>query len=295
MKAIFFYLVALLLLLEQSRCTAFARSITSSLSKSNVPGNGKRKDTVREMKTFSRDRKFTARSSSTDSIGYIARSAPFLVAQKAAPIAATVSVKDAVAKGLGYVLAAGAMTVYTPILLNLVKTKSAKGYSVATWVFNVIGLTMAALYPFKRGYLVTTYVEILMIAIQSVGILGLVCTFQERSREYMIGMGLFLSAVTAIIALPMSSDALNIMQLAAILICNYANLPQILLTFKSGVSSWSWITAAMSMAGNLIRVYTTLALTKDKLVLSGYVLGFVSNAVLFAQCFIYPPATPSPK
>lgn len=77
------------------------------------------------------------------------------------------------------------------------------------------------------------------------------------------------------------------MQLLAIVICNYANIPQILLTFKTKKAKWSWITASMSMAGNFIRILTTMQLTQDMLIMSGNLLGLVTNAILLFQVWLY--------
>lgn len=156
-----------------------------------------------------------------------------------------------------------------------------------TWIYNLIGLTIACLYPYKKGFGVSTYIEILAIAIQSAGILGLICYYQDKLKEYVLGMLAFAASCTFICVTKVPSNILSWMQIAAIIICNYANIPQILLTFQTKKATWSWITSFMSMAGNLIRVFTTIQLTKDTLVLSGNALGFLTNLILFAQVFIY--------
>jgi hypothetical protein len=43
----------------------------------------------------------------------------------------------------------------------------------------------------------------------------------------------------------------------------------------------------MSMGGNLIRIFTTIQLTKDPLVMSGYCLGFATNLILLSQVIFY--------
>jgi hypothetical protein len=131
-------------------------------------------------------------------------------------------------------------------------------------------------------------VELILLAAQSIGILGLICYYQQLTKEYLAFMVVFVSAtfVTTITHIP--SSILQATQIAAILVCNYANIPQIILTFRRGKASWSPITAAMSMAGNLIRIFTTFQLAAgDKLILGGYILGFVTNAILLAQVLFY--------
>ena len=77
------------------------------------------------------------------------------------------------------------------------------------------------------------------------------------------------------------------LQVGATISNNYAQLPQILLSFKMKKSSWSIISAGLSTIGNVIRVFTTATLTGDPLILYGHVLGATTNAILAAQILIY--------
>lgn len=194
---------------------------------------------------------------------------------------------DVIAKVLGYVIGAGSMAVYLPILLSLLKNKSSDGFSAQTWVFNLLGISLACIYPIKKLFPLSTFVELTLLVAQSVGILGLICYYQGMMKEYTGFMVAYALVGFYAIATPIPSTALQATQVAAILVCNYANIPQIVLTFRRKKASWSPITSAMSAAGNLIRIFTTFQLTKDPLVLSGYLLGFFTNAVLLAQSVFY--------
>ncbi len=50
----------------------------------------------------------------------------------------------------------GAMSLYTPIALNLYKNKNADGFSTATWIYNIIGMGIACIYPYKKGARILT-------------------------------------------------------------------------------------------------------------------------------------------
>lgn len=93
-------------------------------------------------------------------------------AAAAATTAAPSTVGTIVAKALGYVIGVGSLAVYLPIVFSLLKKKSADGFSVATWVFNLMGITLAVIYPLKKGFPVSTFVELLLLVFQSTGILG---------------------------------------------------------------------------------------------------------------------------
>ena len=77
------------------------------------------------------------------------------------------------------------------------------------------------------------------------------------------------------------------LQLGATIINNYAQVPQIILSFKLKKSSWSIISAGLSTIGNAIRVFTTATLTRDPLILYGHILGTTTNALLAAQILMY--------
>lgn len=194
---------------------------------------------------------------------------------------------DVAAKILGYTMGAGSLMLYSPIILKLLNTKTADGFSHETWLFNLIGLTAAVVYPFKKGFPMSTYVEILILCIQSFGILGLLCSYKGLLGEYTVGMGVYLATTISLLAFDLPATILGLLQWIAILVCNYAQIPQILLTYRTKKASWSPITAIMSMVGNTVRVFTTLQLTGDKLVLSGNLMGLLCNLTLLTQCWLY--------
>eukprot|EP01038_Epipyxis_sp_PR26KG_P014631 gene14631-19651_t len=199
----------------------------------------------------------------------------------------TNSVGSMVAKILGYIMGIGSMSIYTPIIIDLLKAKNADGFSVATWIFNIVGVSLAAYYPLKRGFPLSSFIELIVIAVQAVFVLGLISYYKNQMLIFSLGMVIFSLLSFVMMTISVSSSFLNMVQILAILLCNYANVPQIMLTFKTRNASWSPITAGMSVVGNLIRVYTTIQLTGDWLVLSGYSLGFATNSILLVQSLFY--------
>ena len=221
----------------------------------------------------------------------LARSKAATAAPVIAKAAVTSSVAaasgDAVAKVLGYLMGAGSLLLYSPIILKLLNTKHADGFSELTWLFNLVGLSAAVLYPYKKGFPLSTYVELLNLAIQSSAILGLVCSFKGLFDAYLAGMAIYLAVMTCLLKFTLPPQFLSAVQVVALIVCNYACIPQIMLTFRTKQASWSPITAIMSMVGNIVRVFTTIQLTGDKLVLGGNLVGLVNNLTLLAQCLIY--------
>lgn len=91
----------------------------------------------------------------------------------------------------------------------------------------------------------------------------------------------------ALFTAPIPDKILGVLQGVSIIACNYAMVPQIYLTFKTKKAGWSFITASMSLCGCLVRVFTTMQLTKDPIVLSGYLLGAANNLIVLLQILAY--------
>eukprot|EP01032_Pedospumella_encystans_P009703 gene9703-11408_t len=193
-----------------------------------------------------------------------------------------------IAKILGYMVGIGAMCLYVPIIGSLISSKDSSGYSVSTWVLNVLGSMLAIAYPIKKSFPVSTYFEMISGLVQGVLILGLICLYQGLGVPYLQGMVPLLGLFATFVAYDKLSDrVLQSLQVAAIIVCTYANIPQIVLTFQQRRASWSAITAGLSTIGCIIRIFTTLQLTKDKLTLLGYSLGLTTNVILLSQIVWY--------
>ena len=196
--------------------------------------------------------------------------------------------KSIVARILGYSMGAGAMALYIPIILKLMKEKEnvAEGMSIQTWVMNVIGFTAATLYPMKCGFAFASYVDMFLLTIQAIIVMGITCFYRGYKQSFTIGLGVYLLSTISLIAAPLPSSLFSSLQIFAIIICNYANFPQILMAARSGIASWSSLTAAMSTGGNLIKMFTTVKLTGDKLIFIGHGLGALTNGILLTQCLL---------
>ena len=196
--------------------------------------------------------------------------------------------KSLVARILGYSMGAGAMALYIPIILKLINEKEivADGMSIQTWIMNVIGFTAATLYPMKCGFAFASYVDMFLLTIQAIVVMGITCFYRGFIKSYTIGLGIYLLATISLIIAPLPSSLFSSLQIFAIIICNYANFPQIIMAARSGVASWSIVTAAMSTGGNLIKMFTTVKLTGDKLIFVGHGLGALTNGILLAQCIL---------
>ena len=158
------------------------------------------------------------------------RKSAIIAAASTAVSHSSTTIADLVAKGLGYVMGLGAVAVYLPIVIKLLSSKSSEGLSLQTWIFNLLGLSLSVYYPFKKGFPISTYIELITVAVQSFFILFLVCYYRDMTSQYFMGIAAFAVVATALSVAAVPASVLNAIQFISIILCNYANVPQILLT-----------------------------------------------------------------
>lgn len=184
-------------------------------------------------------------------------------------------------------MAAGAMSLYTPMIYSLIKNKNADGYSPQTWAFNLLGLTACIAYPFRKGFPISTYIENVALWAQSIVILTLISSYQKSLLKLAGGAAVYALATALLFLAPFPPKFLGTIQILSTVFCNYALLPQIYMNWKRKSAKWSAFSALLSAGGNFIRVFTTLQLTQDKLILGGHMLGFIMNSILLMQIYFY--------
>ena len=196
---------------------------------------------------------------------------------------------DTVANILGYVMGYGSLFLYVPIIFDLAtKGGYAEGCSLVTWTASLAGLSLSCIYPMKKGFAISTYLEFVVLSIECFFICGTISVMQGRTTGFIIGSSIYSLLYLALMKFELNPRMLSFIQIVSLLVCNYALVPQILLNAHTKRYGWSEITAFLSASGNALRIFTTLQLTKDRLVLIGFLIGFTSNSVLFAQSYIYP-------
>jgi mannose-P-dolichol utilization defect protein 1 len=82
--------------------------------------------------------------------------------------------------------------------------------------------------------------------------------------------------------------ALTALQACSTTMMTGAIVPQIVSNFRSRSSGgWSPVTAALCVAGNMARVFTTAQQTGDRLLLCGFAVGATLQATLLTQCLLF--------
>lgn len=206
-------------------------------------------------------------------------------------VSASLSASDSewLANGLGYVVGAGSLLLYTPIAAKIIRQRSADGLVLSTWWLKLTSYAASDIYAYRNGYPITQYIETLVITFEAGVILLLVGYLQKRldGRFALITFGTGSAALWALTAAPPSGLAAA--QAASTLLNTGALLPQLALNArKRSAGDYSPITASLACTGCLIRIFTTNELAGgDPLLLAGFVAGFALNAALLAQVIYF--------
>jgi len=141
------------------------------------------------------------------------------------------------------------------------------------------------------GFPFSTYGETSFILVQDVAIATLILVYSARTP---IAVAFLVGVASAIYALLVDTSGLvgdaqmKTLQAGAGVLGVASKLPQILTVYsQGGTGQLSAFAVFNYLLGSLSRIFTTLQEVDDKLILGGFVAGFVLNAVLAGQMVYY--------
>lgn len=199
-----------------------------------------------------------------------------------------------IATGLGYLIGAASILLYTPIAIRVLRTKSAEGLAISTWWLKVTSYTCTDVYNIKNGFPLAAFSESLVITGEAAVILGLVAFYQRR-----VDVQTFLLAVIYVVvtswalfaptSVGPSDSAIAFAQELSIALNVASLLPQLKQNFiRKSSGSYSSVTASLASAGCTIRLFTTFELANgDPLLLVNYGVALALNLSLLLQIIYY--------
>lgn len=204
-----------------------------------------------------------------------------------------------ISKALGYVIIATSSIVKLPQILKLTNSRSATGLSLTSYILETTGYLVTLAYSIRAGYPFSTFGETGFILVQDVIITALILLYTSRAGYAGAFIALVLAALYALLspANLISASQMSTLQAGAGIIGVASKIPQILTVASAGTTGQlSAFTVFNYLAGSASRIFTTMReVPDDKLILGGYVAGFVLNAVLAAQMVWYWNANTSGK
>ncbi|KAM5468320.1 hypothetical protein MauCBS54593_005061 [Microsporum audouinii] len=207
----------------------------------------------------------------------------------------------AISKALGIAIVLFSAIVKVPQILKLISSRSAAGVSFTSYALETTSFLITLAYNARQGFPFSTYGEVALIAVQDIVVSVLVLVFSGQTAS----AGAFLAAVVGIVyALLFSGETIvdqatmGYLQAGAGLLGIASKLPQIWTIWsQGGIGQLSSFAVFNYLVGSLSRIFTTLQEVDDKLILYGFVAGFILNAILAAQVMYYwnAPSTISEK
>mmetsp|Transcript_19648 Transcript_19648/g.28874 ORF Transcript_19648/g.28874 Transcript_19648/m.28874 type:complete len:309 (-) Transcript_19648:104-1030(-) len=189
------------------------------------------------------------------------------------------------ATGLGYLVGAGSLALYTPIAVRLALQKNADGLTLSTWWLKIVSYTGSVIYAYSNEYPISTYVETLIITAEASVILFLVAYFQRRFDRNFVGLAVMYVSLVAWLLGDAPPEVVALGQASSALLNTAAILPQIALNYKGRTSGdYSPVTAGLAGTGCFIRIFTTMQLADaDPVLLWNFGIALIMNFTLLAQ------------
>ncbi|KAI1641312.1 hypothetical protein F4809DRAFT_585844 [Biscogniauxia mediterranea] len=197
--------------------------------------------------------------------------------------------KLAISKAMGIGIVGVSSIVKVPQIIKLVQSRSPSGISFLAYLLETSSYLISLAYNIRNGFPFSTFGETALILGQNVVITVLVLHYSGRaSVAALFVAALATSVVTLFSGSIVDMQTLGYLQAGAGVLSVASKLPQIAAIFQEGgTGQLSAFSVFNYLAGSLTRIFTTLQEVDDKLILYGFVAGFVLNCVLAAQMVYY--------
>jgi mannose-P-dolichol utilization defect protein 1 len=199
----------------------------------------------------------------------------------------TIAGQDIAARAVSYVIFAASTGLYAPVIINALRSvQQAKKPALEplTWVAILASNGIVSAYNFARGYPLVAFGESITLGIQALILLVLLVRAQWRF--------VLIAGVIGITNLLLRAPivVLTGLQLVAMVMGSLAGVPTLWkIVREKSAGDNSSITALLSLAGCLLRAFTTATITKDPLLLCGFGVGAVVNGGLLVCIWRFPP------
>ena len=193
-------------------------------------------------------------------------------------------------KFIGYSMIIVSFFLKLPQILKILKAKSAKGISLATFYMDSLSYSLMSAYCMHKGQPISTYGEHISVLVQCIVLVVLYWKVEKVSYQYAACIT-FLFIVAW--CLPLTSGVIteefwSLVPLLYTVFSVTGKLAQIQENFTNkSTGNLSFFTNFVTFLGSASRVFTTLAELNDNVLLLSYVVGGVLKGVIVSQFFTY--------
>lgn len=190
---------------------------------------------------------------------------------------------------VGWIVIAGSCVRSVPQIMRITKVKSVAGISLLSFASELAAFLITIAYNVHFAYPLSSWGETLTNAVQHAILVGLIFFYNDEVP--LIVKALIVLSLTSgamFLLSPMCSDAMLrwLQSLVIIILAVLGRVPQVVLNHRRGNSGeLSFGSTLLSVIGNACRVYTTLALVKDPIIMATAVSQLFLNSTLLYQIF----------
>lgn len=190
---------------------------------------------------------------------------------------------------VGWLVIAGSCIRSLPQILRILKNNSVQGLSLTSFSSELLCYIITVAYNLANGYAFSTFGDTAICALQNVVIVALIFRLGSVRRGTQVALAATLAAAGWWLLSGRCPPALltALQAGSVVLLALGGRLPQILLNLRRGDSGeLSLLSCALSLAGNLARVFTTLTLVGDPIILGSAATQAILNGILTWQTVI---------
>eukprot|EP00879_Flechtneria_rotunda_P005313 GHRR01005600.1.p1 GENE.GHRR01005600.1~~GHRR01005600.1.p1 ORF type:complete len:377 (+),score=95.60 GHRR01005600.1:256-1386(+) len=196
------------------------------------------------------------------------------------------NVSKLLAVGLGYAVMAGSLFRSVPQIMKVLQHRSTEGLSLTSYIVELCCYSVTIAYNLKLGYGFNTFGEVCACWAQDIALIALIFRFSQTQKWAVAATGGLLALGCAWLMSPACpAHVLALLQASNIVTMALGSrLPQIVLNMRRGNAGvLSVTTCILNVAGNAARIFTTIVLTGDLLLLGGYLSQGTLNTILLCQ------------
>jgi len=196
---------------------------------------------------------------------------------------------------LNYAMFVGGGLLKLPQVIAILRKRTVKGISETSLATEFLACISFCSYNLLMGHPLKTWGEMALIAVQC-GILTIMFWFYSEEPPAIVARISGTVGTVVFVGLVLQGkfpkETLPVLGIVPTLLGAAARVPQIVMNWRQGhTGALSIIPWTMAMAGNSVRIITTLAAIDDIITLAGPVVAFVLNGTLVVQIFYYKEVT----
>lgn len=190
-------------------------------------------------------------------------------------------------KLIGYAIIVGASAVKIPQVLKIFKAKSGAGITVVGVILELLAITFNSCYSIRNNFPFSAWGEAIFLAIETALIAFLVLWYDGHKGKAISIMTIY-SAIVYCLLNVVSKDIMWWCQSTVLYLAVSGKLFQAVKNYKAQhTGQISAITAWAILAGSVMRIFTTIQETGDKLTAVTFAAGALANALIAFQVVYY--------